>query len=260
VVIPVHDENPVRRRPIVTYVLIALNVAVFFVEPIQHNPTASTTTVAAICHQSAFFDQWAAIPKELTTNKVLPPHQVIVQTDRAAIACPVHHYKKSVLFSVLTAMFLHGGWLHLLGNMLFLFVFGNNVEDRLGRVRYLIFYLFCGYVAAYAFSFSQAHSTESLLGASGAIAGVLGAYLVLFPRARVTTLVPFLLFFPLRLPAWLVLGFWFLLQWAYSAGTSVAEGANVAYLAHVAGFLAGVAVVLIFGIRARNPEDARYGG
>jgi membrane associated rhomboid family serine protease len=259
VVIPVHDENPVRRRPIVTYILIALNFAVFLAEPIAHG-ASGPSTVAGVCRQEQYFDQYAAVPKELTTNKQLPPRQTIVETGRLAVRCPVHRYHKIPVLSVLTAMFLHGGWLHLLGNMLFLYVFGNNVEDRLGRIGFLAFYLFCGYVATYVFALSTPSSTEALLGASGAIAGVLGAYLVLFPRARVLSLVPFLLFIPLRLPAWLVLGSWFVLQWIYSTGTNVAQGAGVAYLAHVAGFLTGAVLVLLLGFRARNPAPPRYEG
>jgi membrane associated rhomboid family serine protease len=133
-------------------------------------------------------------------------------------------YHKIPALSVLSAMFLHGGWLHLLGNMLFLWIFGNNVEDRFGRIRYLLFYLLCGYVAAYGFALADPDSTTPLIGASGAIAGVLGAYIVLFPRARVWSLVPVLFFIPLRLPAWLVLGLWFVLQWFYSAGHAVSAG------------------------------------
>ena len=131
-------------------------------------------------------------------------------------------------------MFLHAGWLHLLGNMLFLLIFGNNVEDRMGRLPFVGFYVCCGYVAAYGFAFGNRSSTEALIGASGAIAGVLGAYIVVFPRARVTSLVPFLFFFPLRLPAWVVLGGWFLLQWAY-AGTagSVSGGGRRVSGAHL---------------------------
>jgi membrane associated rhomboid family serine protease len=260
VVIPIHDQNPVRRRPIVTYVLIALNVLVFLVEPISHGINSSSgSSVKQICQQVEFFDQYAAVPKELLTNQVTR-RTTLVKTENEVVACPAPHYKKNAILSALTSMFLHGSWLHLLGNMLFLFVFGNNVEDRLGRLGFLGFYLFCGYVAAYGFALSTPHSTETLLGASGAIAGVLGAYILLFPRARVTCLVPFLLFFPLRLPAWLVLGFWFLLQWVYASGQQLAEGADVAYLAHVAGFLAGAAVVLIFRLRARNPGLPRYAG
>jgi len=144
--------------------------------------------------------------------------------------------------------------LHLAGNMLFLFVFGNNVEDRLGPVRYLIFYLVCGYLATYGFALADPGSTETLVGASGAIAGVLGAYLVLFPHARVTSLVPFLFFIPVWLPAWVVLGSWFVLQWLYFQGAGMGQGAGVAYLAHVVGFAAGVILILLFGgRRARRP-------
>jgi membrane associated rhomboid family serine protease len=125
-------------------------------------------------------------------------------------------------------------------------IFGNNVEDRMGRVPFLVVYLFCGYIAAYGFAAGNASSTETLIGASGAIAGVLGAYLVMFPRARVTSLVPFLFFIPLRLPAWLVLGGWFVLQYAYSHGNGVTSGADVAYLAHIYGFLAGAIIALAF--------------
>jgi membrane associated rhomboid family serine protease len=125
-------------------------------------------------------------------------------------------------------------------------VFGNNVEDRFGRLRYLIFYLLCGYVAAYGFALVNATATDPLIGASGAIAGVLGAYLMLFPRARVWSLVPILFFIPLRLPAWLVLGLWFVLQWAYSAGYAVSSAGSVAYLAHVVGFVFGFLAALPF--------------
>jgi membrane associated rhomboid family serine protease len=166
------------------------------------------------------------------------------------------HYEKFPALSVLYSMFLHGSWLHLLGNMLFLWVFGNNVEDRFGRLRYLLFYLFCGYVAAYGFALANPATTQPLVGASGAVSAVLGAYLVLFPRARVWSLVPVLLFLPLRLPAWFVLGLWFLLQWAYSTGYAVAEGA-VAYLAHVLGFVLGMVIALPF--RKRRPAPYWYG-
>lgn len=149
-------------------------------------------------------------------------------------------YEKSPELSVLTAMFLHGGWLHLLGNMLFLWIFGNNIEDRMGHVRFLLFYLVCGYAAAYGFALLNADSGEPLIGASGAVAGVLGAYLVLYPRARVWVLVPFLIFLPLRLPAWIVLGLWFALQAVYSTGQGVTDAGTVAYAAHVVGFVVGM--------------------
>ena len=151
-------------------------------------------------------------------------------------------------------MFLHAGWLHLLGNMLFLLVFGNNIEDRFRKIPYLLFYLFAGYVAAYGFAFANQTSVQPLIGASGAIAGVLGAYLVIFPRARVWSLVPFLFFIPVRIPAWLVLGSWFVLQWVYSAGYAASGAGDVAYLAHVFGFLVGLIVGLL--VRAASPPPS----
>ena len=135
--------------------------------------------------------------------------------------------------------------------MLFLVVFGNNIDDRFGKIPYLLFYLFCGYVAAYGFAFANQSSVEPLVGASGAIAGVLGAYLVIYPRAKVWSLVPFLFFIPVRTPARLVLGLWFGLQWVYSAGYAASGAGSVAYLAHVFGFLTGVVVGLI--VRATSP-------
>jgi membrane associated rhomboid family serine protease len=152
--------------------------------------------------------------------------------------CPAPHgYWKSPFLSVLTAMFLHGGWLHLIGNMLFLYVFGDNVENRMGRVRFALFYLAAGYLATYGFAFGHPEDSQSLVGASGAISGALGAYLYLYPRARVTSLFPFLFFIPLRFPAWVVLGFWFVLQWL--AAQTAQGGPGIAYLAHVVGFAFG---------------------
>jgi membrane associated rhomboid family serine protease len=247
VVIPIHDENPLRRTPIITWALILINVAVFLSEPVVSRIGTHPTTARQVCQESAYFDRHAAISSELVHNRPLPPHRDVVPTSSGDLRCPVvdEHGKQPVL-SVLESMFLHGGWLHLLGNMLFLLIFGNNVEDRMGRLKFLGFYLFCGYVAAYGFAFGNATSHTTLVGASGAIAGVLGAYLVMFPRARVTSLVPFLFFLPLRLPAWLVLGGWFALQYAYSRGEGVSAGADVAYLAHVVGFLAGAIIALLF--------------
>jgi membrane associated rhomboid family serine protease len=151
-------------------------------------------------------------------------------------------------------MFLHAGWLHLLGNMLFLVVFGNNIEDRFRKIPYLLFYLFCGYVAAYGYAFAYRTSVEPLIGASGAIAGVLGAYLVLYPRAKVWSLLPFLFFIPVRIPAWLVLGSWFVLQWVYSAGYAASGAGSVAYLAHIFGFLAGLVIGLL--VRTASPPTS----
>jgi membrane associated rhomboid family serine protease len=247
VVIPIHDENPLRRQPIITWSLIAINFAVFLTEPgVTHIGLHATQTVAEACKQAAYFDHHAAIPRELIHNRPLGPHRYVVQTTVGSQACPIiTESGKRPWLSVLESMFLHAGWLHLLGNMLFLLIFGNNVEDRMGRGPFLLFYLVSGYVAAYGFALSNSSSTESLIGASGAIAGVLGAYLVVFPKARVISLVSFLFFLPLRLPAWVVLGGWFLLQWLYSGQAGNAPGAGVAYVAHIYGFAFGALVALL---------------
>jgi membrane associated rhomboid family serine protease len=246
VVIPVHDVNPLRRTPVVTIALVAANFVVFFV---AMAPRSADSEPGRLCRQAAFLDQYAAIPRELTDNRALRrvPTGEVQDVDGNTVACATGRpdYRKIPALSVLYAMFLHGGWLHLLGNMLFLWIFGNNVEDRFGRIRYLLFYLACGYVAAYGFALADPASTTPLIGASGAIAGVLGAYLVLFPRARVWSLVPVLFFIPLRLPAWFVLGLWFVLQWFYSAGHAVSGSGTVAYLAHVIGFVTGIALALV---------------
>jgi membrane associated rhomboid family serine protease len=259
--IPVHDENPTRRAPLMTWALIAANVVAFLLSPVadQIPLVSGPPSRAELCQQLGFFQEWAAIPVELTSNDAIDAR---IEPGGAG-GCRVVEGEtgKIPVLSVLTAMFLHGSWLHLLGNMLFLMVFGNNVEDRLGHLRYLLFYLGCGYVATYIFAFADPRSDVTLVGASGAIAGVLGAYLVLYPRARVTSLVPFLLFLPFQLPAWIVLGSWFLLQYAYVSGLAMAEGSNVAYLAHVAGFVAGlVGVILLGGLRdRREPPPPRFG-
>jgi rhomboid family protein len=258
VVIPVHDVNPVRRAPWVTWALIAANIVVFLLTPTAPSTMTGAQNLAQECRLQAFYARWAAIPTELAHNRQLalaPTGQAGVgpQGPGCVIAPPDYH--KSPVLSAFTGMFLHGGWLHLLGNMLFLFIFGNNVEDRFGRLRYLIFYLGCGMVAAYGFALANRNSTEVLIGASGAIAGVLGAYLIMFPRTRVWSLLPFAFFIPLPLPAWVVLGGWFLLQWAYAEGWAITSAGSVAYLAHVYGFLAGVIVALV----ARALSEDRRG-
>jgi membrane associated rhomboid family serine protease len=252
VVIPIHDVNPVRRVPVVTYLLIVLNFAVFLTEPIAFGALGGDVAAAQACRQEAFFRKYGAIPKELLSNDALDRTVVATAPNACYIGPP--DYAKKPFLSAFSAMFLHGGWLHLIGNMLFLFVFGNNVEDRLGRWRFLAFYLGWGLVATYAFALTAPTSTSVMVGASGAIAGVLGAYLVMFPRARVTSLVPFLFFIPLRLPAWIVLTTWFVLQAIYSSGGTLTEGSGVAYVAHVAGFAAGVLTArLLRGSRAHTP-------
>jgi membrane associated rhomboid family serine protease len=254
--IPVHDSVPVRRTPWLTYLLIAANVMIFLITPAAGSAGVETVNLHRLCELEAFYDRYAAIPEEMLDNRQLPDSatgEVGVGQRGAGCVVGPPAYEKIPALSVLSAMFLHGSWLHLLGNMLFLWVFGNNVEDRLGRPRYLLFYLLCGYVAAYGFALANPHSTEALVGASGAISGVLGAYLVFYPRARIWSLVPVLLFLPLRLPAWLVLGFWFVVQWLYSAGYATTEAGSVAYLAHVLGFITGVLVAI--PLRKRAPPE-----
>jgi membrane associated rhomboid family serine protease len=260
VVLPVHDVNPTRRTPVVTYLLIAINVVAFLWSPVSHHIVGSSPQALA-CQQVQFFDRYAAEPKEVLSNQPQPQRRVILTDGQRRFTCPTPTpFHKSPLLSVLTAMFLHGGWLHLLGNMLFLYVFGNNVEDRLGRLRFLLFYVFCGYAATYGFSLFQPSSTAPLVGASGAIAGVLGAYIVLFPRAKVWSLLTFFFFLPVRLPAWLVLGSWFVLQYLYFRGAGLAAGSGVAYGAHVVGFLVGAALIWrMRGTAHRRQLQPRWG-
>jgi membrane associated rhomboid family serine protease len=258
VVIPVHDVNPVRRAPWVTWALIAANIIVFLLTPTAPATVSGTASLAQECRLEAFYARWAAVPTELVHNRPLdlvPTGQTGVgpQGPGCVLAPPSFH--KSPVLSAFTGMFLHASWLHLLGNMLFLFIFGNNVEDRFGRPLYLLFYVGCGMLAAYGFALANRNSTEVLIGASGAIAGVLGAYLILFPRTRVWSLVPFAFFIPLPLPAWVVLGGWFLLQWAYAEGWAMTSAGSVAYLAHVYGFLAGVVVALV--VRSASGSNRR---
>jgi membrane associated rhomboid family serine protease len=167
---------------------------------------------------------------------------------------PTHHAHATLgaaVIPVLTSMFLHAGWMHLLGNMLFLWVFGGSVEDRMGHFAYLVFYLVCGLGAGAVHTAFNWGSTVPTIGASGAISGVLGAYIILFPRSRILTLVPLLiLFFFWRIPAMLMLGYWFVLQ--FVSGLSALGGANqggIAVWAHVGGFVLGALIVLILGLR-----------
>ena len=153
----------------------------------------------------------------------------------------------------LTALFVHGNWLHLLGNMLFLYVFGAMAEERMGPLEFALFYLGTGYLALLAYAAVNAGSEQTLVGASGAISGVLGAFLFLFPKARVTSLFPFLLFLPLRFPAWIVLVFWFVLQWLAASGAG-SGGPGVAYLAHLVGF--GIGFLYAWG-RFRRPARVK---
>lgn len=232
--VPLRDDNPTRITPYVTYGLITLNVLVFFYE-ISLTPPAL----------SQFFQTWAVVPKDLTASL-------------QGTIDPV-----PVWLTLITSQFLHGGFLHLGGNMLFLWVFGNNIEDRLGHVRFTLFYLACGALAALAqWFFSPPMSTVPSLGASGAIAGVMGAYIIRFPRAEVLTLIPLGFFITtVRLPAFFFLGFWFIQQAFYGVASLQTPmnvgmgGGGVAYWAHAGGFVFGVILGPLLGLFTQNFEN-----
>jgi membrane associated rhomboid family serine protease len=219
-VIPLYDNVPTRRFPVVTVGLIAVCVAVWVFELLA--PAFGIS-------RGEIYVYAGAIPLEISTRTDLVPGD------------PVTWWA-----SLFTSMFLHGGWLHVIFNMLFLWIFGNNVEDTMGRLRFLVFYLLCGLAAAVAQVAIDPASTVPTIGASGAIAGVLGAYIVLFPRAKVLSVIPLFIFFPvIMVPAWVLLIIWF--GWQLLQGL-VALGAQteVAFFAHVGGFVAGAALVWLF--------------
>ena len=223
---PLRDENPTRRHAYVTVVLILLNVGVYFLwQPPVSDPT------------SAVFEyQHAAIPCEITTREPLAIAEIRTATCTRHDGLPAAFPRKQVLLAIVVSMFLHGSLVHLGGNMLFLWIFGNNVEDRLGAVRYLLFYFAAGVLATLAHVALQPHSTVPVIGASGAIAGIMGAYLVWYPNAPVLTWV---FFFLARLRAkWLLL-FWFFSQFFVNPNEGVAWGA------HVGGFAFGVLFALV---------------
>ena len=215
--LPLADHNPRRTTPFVNVLLIVVNVLMFFWE---------LSLGAAI--QPAL-QNLAFVPATFWSSAPLVPSVV----------------------AMFVSMFLHGGWLHLGGNMLFLWVFGDNIEDRLGHGRYLLFYLACGVAATLAHAAMNPTSSVPSIGASGAIAGVLGAYLLLFPRQRITTLIPIFIFITIReIPAIVLLGFWFVLQifvGTVSLGGSIHEQGGVAYFAHIGGFLTGMVLVVLLG-------------
>jgi membrane associated rhomboid family serine protease len=217
--IPLHDDNPTRTRPYVTLAIIAACTVVFLWQ-ITHSQQVQQYIAYAL----------GFVPAVAFGSRQLPPELHVLPAG----------------LTVFTAMFLHGGWLHLIGNMLYLWIFGDNVEDAMGHGRFLLFYLICGLAAALVQGLSSPGSTIPMIGASGAISGVLGAYLLLHPRARVLVLVPLgFFFFTIFIPAALVLGLWFLLQLLSSASVNPDEG-GVAFFAHVGGFLTGLALIPFF--------------
>ncbi|MBC8101479.1 MAG: rhomboid family intramembrane serine protease [Cytophagales bacterium] len=236
--IPLRDENPTRITPYLTWFLLAANIAVYILQLVSGMQEGRTGLVGGI-------SGWTMVPIEVTRGVDVATNGLTLQP----------HW-----LTLFTAMFMHGGLLHLGGNLLFLLIFGNNIEDALGHLKYGIFYLLCGVLASAAQIASNPTSVIPTLGASGAIAGVLGAYLVLFPRARVDTLV-FLVFFVtrIRVPAFLLLGFWIASQFfsQFTRAMAEREGGGVAYLAHIGGFLAGMALIKLFG--AKPPPSGPEG-
>jgi membrane associated rhomboid family serine protease len=214
--IPYKDDNPTHRFPYVTIGIIISNILIFLLEIIS--PPGMEKTVYA----------YGAVPQYiLTFEKFQPIHPAL---------------------TVFTAMFMHGGVFHLGGNMLYLWIFGNNIEDKLGHLRFIIFYIFCGITAAYSHALIDPHSLTPMIGASGAISGILGAYLLLFPRAGVYTLI-FLGFFVqvVKIPALIVIGFWAIVQFINGlVSTGLVKQGGVAWFAHIGGFLIGLLTIKLW--------------
>lgn len=224
--IPLRDDNPIRGIPVVTIALIVLSAAVYLWQLSLPAESAQAAVyllgfTPALLFGYAAFDAAPWVPPGAT---------------------------------IFTSMFLHGGFLHLAGNMLYLWIFGDNVEDRVGHGRFVVFYLVCGAFAALAQALSDTRSTIPMIGASGAVSGILGAYVVLYPRANVLVVVPLLIvFYTVRVPALLVLGLWFGGQLLSSLAVESGAG-GVAFLAHVGGFIAGVALIRWFLRERRRPR------
>ena len=249
---PLKDDNPTRTFPAVTVALIAINVAAYFLWQRGGISLGTPSSEAFLCNLA----DWALFPYEVTH----PGEQVVTQGCLPPEA--------PTWLTVLTSTFMHGGLLHLAGNMLFLWVFGNNVEDAMGRPKFLLFYLLGGFAATGLQVAMGPNAAVPNVGASGAIAAVLGGYIVLYPRARVLTLI-LLVFIPifLRLPAVVVLGLWFVEQllFGYFDLNSGGEAGGVAYFAHIGGFLFGLAAIRVFAgrpppVRPRRPAYPGYVG
>jgi membrane associated rhomboid family serine protease len=223
--LPLRDLNPTRRTPYVTWVLIAINVLVFL---------------------------WELSFSDRQLTQVFIKNSVVPYNVNSVVPYNVTHdlFSLDTIFDFFRSMFFHGGWAHLLGNMLYLYIFGDNIEDRLGKILYVIFYAICGIAASLAQVVIDPNSTIPLIGASGAIAGVLGAYAVMFPGVRVRGLIFLGVFAQITdLPALLVLGFWFVMQLfngLASLGARAAIGGGVAFFAHIGGFVMGAALVYLF--------------
>jgi len=253
-VIPLRDDNPTGTKPVVTLLIIAACVAVFVLVQPRDQPI----------DEEEFLFEHAAIPCEVSHGEPLSNRLSREECDgqiflRGAPPDLQYFPEKNVYLAVLASMFLHGSWLHLLGNMLFLWIFGNNIEDRFGKMGYAVLYLVTGLAAAAAHFATQLGSTVPVVGASGAIAGVMGAYLVFFPHARILTIVPLFIFLQfVYLPAFVVLLLWFVMQFFTN------PNAGVAVAAHIGGFVAGAGIALVarpfIGPRRPPPPTPDFGG
>jgi membrane associated rhomboid family serine protease len=234
--IPIRDDQPRFSTPYVTYFIVGLNVLIFLFEL---SIRAEGSRVLA-----GFMYEFGVVPREITGILTGAPHVSLT----------------AAFVPILTSMFLHASFLHILGNMWVLWIFGDNIEDYLGHFSYLVFYFLCGIAASVTHILLNANSGVPSVGASGAIAGVMGAYFLLYPKARVLTVVPVFFLFFWWLPAWIVLGYWFLIQFFSGAATSVAYSSQtsggIAFWAHVGGFVAGIVLIKIFPERQRR---YRYG-
>jgi len=219
---PIRDANKAFTTPHVTRMLIMVNLIVFLV---------TWLSVFGLIDSS--------FAEDVKEKFAMPPYYVT---------------RGEKIYTLFTSMFLHADWLHLLGNMLYLCIFGDNVEDIFGHMSYLVFYIICGFAASFAYiiSLQSLSSGDLVIGASGAISGVLGAYLVLYPKARIFTLI-----FPVvvPIPAIIFLGFWFVMQWLY---VIFEVGGMVAYWAHIGGFIAGIILALVFGLKRKRVKEARF--
>jgi membrane associated rhomboid family serine protease len=246
---PYKDENPTERPAVVTVAIIAANVLVWLF--VQGAGLSQEQLARSVC-------QLGLVPGEVLGG-AKPGSGVELVPGLYCLVDAVPNY-----LTVLTSMFTHGGWFHLIGNMVFLWVFGNNIEDAMGHVKFILFYLLCGVAAAATQTFLSPHSIVPMVGASGAISGVLGAYLLLYPRVRVHTLIILPIYITtVALPAYVMLGYWIVLQLLGGVGSlSEIERGGVAFFAHVGGFIAGLVLVRLFVsedvLRRRPTPPAEY--
>ena len=237
-VLPLRDDDTDRHTvPVVTYALIAINVVVWLIE---------------LSLGERFINGYSTVPLEITSGRDIVGTETI-QAGGQSIPIQLYPGPTPIYLTLFSSMFMHASWTHIIGNMLYLWIFGDNIEDRIGSSKFLIFYLLCGLAASAAHIVFGPESVIPSLGASGAIAGVLGAYLVLFPKRSVRVLMARQI---VTMPAFIVLGMWIVLQVFSQISVVGGEGGGVAYMAHIGGFIAGLALIFLFGKRA--PAVAQF--